>query len=123
LLVKLPLKKSIFSAKLTIIVSKNQVSAQTAQHVAKLANIPISEVESQKLAQAFAETLDVVDQLKTADVSQVETTHQVTGFKNVTREDLVNQEASFTQEEALANALASDRGYFVVSQVLQQEDN
>lgn len=103
--------------------SKNQVSAQTAQHVAKLANIPISEAESQKLAQAFAETLDVVDQLKTADVSQVETTHQVTGLKNVTREDVVNQEASFTQEEALANAAQSTNGYFVVSQVLQQEDN
>lgn len=103
--------------------SKKQVTSDQTKHVAKLANIPITEAESEKLAKAFAETLAVVDELKTADVSQVDTTHQVTGFKNVTREDVVNQGASFTQAEALANAPESANGFFVVSQVLQQEDN
>lgn len=103
--------------------STNKVSSDQTKHIAKLANIPISEEESQKLAQAFEETLEVVDQLKTADVSAVETTHQVTGFKNVTREDIVDESASFTQEEALANAPHKKDGYFVVPQVLQQQDN
>ena len=102
--------------------SKNQVSQDQVKHIAQLAHIPISEAESKQLAKDFAETLDVVDQLKTADVSQVETTHQVTGFKNVTREDRVDEKRSFTQKEALANAPQQKDGFFLVPQVLNTED-
>jgi aspartyl-tRNA(Asn)/glutamyl-tRNA(Gln) amidotransferase subunit C len=104
-------------------VSKNQVSQDQVKHIAQLAQIPISEAESKQLAKDFAETLDVVDQLKTADVSQVETTHQVTGFKNVTREDVVDEKQSFTQEEALANAPQQKNGFFLVAKVLKAEDH
>ena len=103
--------------------TKNKVSTDQVKHIAKLANIPITEAESLDLAQAFAETLAVVDELKKVDVSGVDTTHQVTGFKNVTREDIVDENASFTQKEALANATHQENGYFVVPQVLHQQDN
>jgi aspartyl-tRNA(Asn)/glutamyl-tRNA(Gln) amidotransferase subunit C len=99
------------------------VNNTQVKHIAQLANIPISEEESNKLAQDFSETLQVVDQLKKADVSQVEITHQVTGFKNVFREDIVKEEQSFTQKEALANAKKTYQGYFVVPYVLQNKDN
>jgi len=102
--------------------SNQKVSSDQAKHVAKLANIPISDSESETLAQAFSETLEVVEDLKQADVSGVETTHQVTGFKNVTREDMVDPNNSFSQADALANA-DSENGYFSVPQVLQQSDN
>jgi len=104
-------------------VSKKTVSQDQVKHIAQLAHIPISEVESEQLAKDFAETLAVVDQLKTADVKGVETTHQVTGFKNVTRKDLVDESQSFSQEEALANAPQQKNGYFLVPQVLTMEDN
>jgi aspartyl/glutamyl-tRNA(Asn/Gln) amidotransferase C subunit len=104
-------------------VSKNIFSEKQVKHIAQLANIPISKNESQRLAQDFAETLAVVDQLKATDVSQVTTTHQVTGFKNITREDEVDETRSFTQEEALANANQQQDGYFLVPQVLKTEDN
>lgn len=103
--------------------SKKQVTQEQVKHIAQLAQIPISETESQQLAKDFVETLVVVDQLKTADVGQVETTHQVTGLKNITREDQVHQELSFTQEEALANAKHQQDGYFLVKQILNTEDN
>lgn len=99
------------------------VNNTQVKHIAKLANIPISEEESQTLAKAFSETLEVVDNLKKADVSQVKTTHQVTGFKNVLREDIAKEENSFSQKEALANAKVTYKGYFVVPYVLQNKDN
>lgn len=102
--------------------TQTQVTDQTVQHIAALANIPITDAESQKLSQAFEETLQVVDQLKSADVSQVATTHQVTGFKNVFREDVVKEDQSFTQEQALANAKHSYKGYFVVPYLLSNKD-
>ena len=103
--------------------SKNQVSQDQVKHIAQLAHIPISEAESQQLAKDFAETLAVVDQLKTADVNGVDTTHQVTGFKNITREDKVDESQSFTQDEALANAPEQKDGFFLVAQVLTAEDH
>ncbi len=99
------------------------VNNTQVKHIAQLANIPISEEESNKLAQDFSETLQVVDQLKKADVSKVEITHQVTGFKNVFREDVAKEDQSFTQKEALANAHKTYKGYFVVPYVLQNKDN
>ena len=99
------------------------VNNTQVKHIAQLANIPVGEEESNKLAQDFSETLQVVDQLKKADVSTVEITHQVTGFKNVFREDIVKEEQSFTQKEALANAKKTYQGYFVVPYVLQNKDN
>lgn len=99
------------------------VNDSQVKHIAKLANIPITQAESEKLATAFTETLVVVDKLKKAGASKTSPTYQVTGFKNVLREDVVKAENSFTQEEALANAKVTYQGYFVVPYVLQNKDN
>lgn len=99
------------------------VNNTQVKHIAQLANIPVGEEESIKLADDFSKTLQVVDQLKKASVSKVEITHQVTGFKNVFREDIVKEEQSFSQKEALANAHKTHNGYFVVPYVLHNKDN
>ncbi len=101
---------------------KTVVKPQTVAHIAQLANIPISEQEETSLAKAFEETLIVVDELATLDVKNVPTTHQVTGLENVWREDEINQEATFTQQEALANAQQTHNGYFVVPRILEEKD-
>lgn len=99
------------------------VNNTQVKHIAELANIPVTEEESIQIAEAFSETLIVVDRLKKADVDKVGITHQVTGFKNILREDIVKQEQSFTQKEALANAKLTYKGYFAVPYVLQNKDN
>ncbi len=99
------------------------VTQSQVKHIAGLATIPVSEEETQKLTQAFNETLAVVDQLKQVDVSTTKTTHQVTGLHNVLREDVVREDLSFTQAEALANAKVTHQGYFVVPYVLSNKDN
>jgi len=90
-------------------------------HVAKLANIPISDQEEKNLELAFEETLAVVEQLQSVDVSGVEPTFQVTGLENVMRDDVVDDRRMFTQAQALANAKTTHDGYFVVPQVISQD--
>jgi aspartyl/glutamyl-tRNA(Asn/Gln) amidotransferase C subunit len=100
----------------------SNIDKNLTKHVADLANIPISNQEAENLADAFEETLEVVDQLQSLDVEQTEPTHQVTGLTNVWREDKVNQEKMFSQQEALANAPKSHQGFFVVDRIISKED-
>jgi len=98
-----------------------QFTAKEVKHIAKLANIPVKDEEEKKLADGFTTTLKVVDELFKVNVKGVEPTHQVTGLENVLREDEVNPERTFTQEQALANAPRTNNGFFVVDQVIEQE--
>ena len=93
----------------------------TVQHIAQLANIPISQLEEETLATAFTQTLQVVDALKKIDVKNVTPTSQVTGLENVLREDVVDESRMFTQKEALMNAAQKYNEYVVVNQILDQE--
>lgn len=97
-----------------------KIDRQLTKHVAKLANIPITETEAEELASAFSETLIVVDELQKLAVDNTEPTHQVTGLTNVTRDDVVDKEKMFTQEQALANASKTYQGFFVVPRILKK---
>jgi aspartyl-tRNA(Asn)/glutamyl-tRNA(Gln) amidotransferase subunit C len=99
------------------------VSAADVAHIAHLATIPVTSTEAEKLAQAFVETLAVVDQLQTIDVSAVQATSQVTGFTNIWRDDVVVEKNMFSQAQALANAAKTHEGYFVVPGLLTQKDS
>jgi len=97
-----------------------KIDKQLTKHVAKLANIPITETEAEELASAFSETLIVVDELQKLAVDNTEPTHQVTGLTNVTRDDVVDKEKMFTQEQTLANASKTYQGFFVVPRILKK---
>ena len=97
------------------------MKTSTVHHIAQLANIPITQDEEAKLAKAFEETLETINDLQQVDIKNVQPTHQVTGLTNVLREDVVDTERTFSQEEALANTKQSWNEYFVVNQILDQE--
>lgn len=99
----------------------SRISQQQVQHVAKLALIPVSNEEAQNFREAFEQTLNVIDNLKIVDTTSTEPTHQVTGLENVLREDVVDTERMFTQEQALANAPHQHEGYFVVDRILHND--
>ncbi|HEX9817841.1 MAG TPA: Asp-tRNA(Asn)/Glu-tRNA(Gln) amidotransferase subunit GatC [Patescibacteria group bacterium] len=101
---------------------KITVTPEEVEHIAKLAQIPISDEEKQEFAKAFAETLTVVDELRELDTSHTSPTHQVTGLENVWREDKIDRKKMFTQEEALANGAKIHQGFFVVPRVLEEKD-
>jgi len=90
-------------------------------HIAKLANIPITSDEEKSLAEAFETTLAVIEQLQTVNVEGVTPTFQVTGLENVMRDDVVDENRMFSQDQALANAKATHDGYFVVPQIISQD--
>lgn len=97
------------------------ITSALVHHIATLAAIPISQDEEKKLANGFNTTLKVVDQLKSADTSNTEPLHQVTGLCNVLREDEVDTSRMFTQKQACMNATQSHNGFIVVPQILDQE--
>jgi aspartyl-tRNA(Asn)/glutamyl-tRNA(Gln) amidotransferase subunit C len=98
------------------------ITTGTVSNIAKLANIPITPKEEEKLAKGFTETMVVVDQLFAVDVEGVDPTNQVTGLENILRNDEVDTMRTFTQEQALANSQRTHNGFFVVDQVIAQED-
>ena len=104
--------KKLMSARLT---------GEEVKHIAKLANLHITESEEKKLTSGFNDTLQVVDRLFQLDVSDKEPTHQVTGLFNVFREDKVDEKKMLSQSEALSNSKRNQNGYFVVDQILESE--
>lgn len=95
-------------------------SSEDVKRIAQLANIPVVSEEETTLADGFNKTLATVDRLLKVKVRNIEPTHQVTGSENVMREDEVEVERMFTQEQALSNAPRTHNGFFVVGQILEE---
>lgn len=87
-------------------------------HVAKLANLPLKPQEKEKFEKQLTEILSYVEKLKEVDTKNAEITSQVTGFENVTREDVAT--SSITQEEALSGAKKQHNGLFKVRAILTE---
>lgn len=87
-------------------------------HVAKLANLTLKPEEKEKFEKQLSEILSYVEKLKEVDTKNVETSSQVTGLENVTREDETTP--SLTQEEALSNAKSTHNGLFKVRAILDK---
>ncbi|HOZ03101.1 MAG TPA: Asp-tRNA(Asn)/Glu-tRNA(Gln) amidotransferase subunit GatC [Candidatus Woesebacteria bacterium] len=98
----------------------SQFDSALVQHIANLANIPLKPGEDKKLAEEFESTLKVIANLKKLDTSQVKPTYQVGELENVWRDDVVEKKRMFTQEEALANATNTHKGFFAVPQIIDK---
>jgi aspartyl-tRNA(Asn)/glutamyl-tRNA(Gln) amidotransferase subunit C len=96
------------------------------KHVAKLANLKLTEDEIIKFEKQLEETTEYVEELNEVNVDGIEPTSQVTGLENISREDEIKP--SLSQEEALSNAkptLPTGRstynGFFKVKGILNNE--
>lgn len=96
-----------------------KLTLDQVKHVAKLANLPLSEDEVKKFEVQLSETLDYVNKLEEIDTKNIEPTSQVTGLENVTREDIVLP--SLSQGEALKNAKSTYKGYIKVKAILEEQ--
>lgn len=90
------------------------------KHIAKLANLTLTDEEIPKFEKQLSDILTYIETLNKLDTSKVEPTYQVTGLTNVMRND-DNPEESFTQEEAVKPAHNKHKGYFVVEQILEEK--
>lgn len=88
-------------------------------HVARLANLPLSEAEKKKFEKQLSSVLEYFEKLKNVNTSKVEPTSQVTGLENVTRDDTTTP--SLPQEDVLSGAKAKHNGFFKVKAILEND--
>lgn len=89
------------------------------RHVAKLANLPISDEEVHKYASQLSVILEYIEQLESVDTTGVEPTFNVSGQVNVYHKD--EPIAGLSQEEVLQNANDKKDNMFVVKRVIGGE--
>ncbi len=88
-------------------------------HIAKLANLPLTQEEKKLYEGQLSAILDYVKQIESVNTSDIDPTFNVTTNKNVTRKDVVNK--GFTQDEAISNAPDKKNGFIVSKGVFENE--
>jgi aspartyl-tRNA(Asn)/glutamyl-tRNA(Gln) amidotransferase subunit C len=83
-------------------------------YVATLAKLDPSEEDGKVLETQVESTIDYISRLAEIDTANVPPTSQVTGLKNVFREDVVDKKRILEQKDALAGAKRTHNGFFVV---------
>lgn len=76
-----------------------ELSQEQVRHIAKLARLGLTDDEVKKFSTQLTNILQYVEVLNEVDTTGVEMTNQVTGLKNVMREDVVGQD--WVSREAL----------------------
>lgn len=85
--------------------------------LARLSRLHLTDDEVQHFGDEISAILGYVEQLQTVDLSGLEPTYQVTGMKNVTREDeVVNY--GVTPQQLLKNAPATESGQIKVKRMI-----
>lgn len=88
-------------------------------HLAKLSQMTVTSKQAKKLSTGFSETLKTISLLQKLDTSKVSSTFQVTGLKNIFRQDKINQARTLSQKQALSNAKKKYKGYFVIPAIFK----
>lgn len=88
-------------------------------HIAKLASLQIKNEDIAKFEKQLSEVLDYINKLSEVNTENIEPTSQVTGLKNVLREDIAK--SSIPQDSALSNAKSKHNNLFKVKGILDNE--
>ena len=96
-----------------------KLDKDTTKKVAKLANLNLTEEQTEEFSKQLSETLSYIDKLEELDTSKVEPTSSVTGLSNIYSPDVV--ESSLTQDQALQNSRSDEQGYFKVKAIFENE--
>lgn len=96
------------------------ISRDEVARLAKLARLALTDHELDAFAGQLDSILAYVGQIQAVDVTGVKPTGSPLQEANVTRRDEVGR--SLTQQQALAEAPASDEGRFAVPQILGEAE-
>jgi len=99
--------------------SKTVLSTAEVRHIAKLANLELTDKELARLQKQLSDTVDFISKIDELDIKNIEPTSQTTGLENVFREDTVRE--SLSQQKALANAKSQYKGFFKVKAIFEEE--
>ena len=100
--------------------SSNIITADEVKRVAKLARIDIPDKKVGLFASQLEPILEHFESLSKVNTDGVIPTYQTTGLNTVLREDLVDDDRTFTQKQALSNAQKSSNGYFVTAATIKK---
>ncbi|MDP4010187.1 MAG: Asp-tRNA(Asn)/Glu-tRNA(Gln) amidotransferase subunit GatC [Candidatus Shapirobacteria bacterium] len=90
--------------------NNGKITLEELQHIAQLSRLEVNGEEEQKLADQLSQTAEYIDVLNELNTDDVLPTAQVNQNKSIFREDVINP--SFTQKEALSQAIDTYDGYF-----------
>lgn len=94
-----------------------KLTKDQVKHVAALARLGLSDVETEKFQSQLSGILDYVEQLGEVDTEGVSPTAQVTGLLNVMREDVVADALADPQELMKCSQLPIEKGQIKVKNV------
>ena len=96
------------------------VTIEEVKKLAKLSHLKLSEQEAEKYQAELNAILGYVEQLQSVDIEGLEPTYQVSGNKNIVREDVVDQSLyqKTTLQKLMSNAPGQIDGQLKVKKVL-----
>jgi aspartyl-tRNA(Asn)/glutamyl-tRNA(Gln) amidotransferase subunit C len=92
-------------------------------HVAKLAQLDLSDSEVKKFLPQLSKVVDFISQLNEIDTKGIEPTAQVTGLTNVYRKDEVDSTNILSNDAALGGTDKSYNGFFKVGAILSERSD
>ncbi len=99
--------------------SKRKLSEKDIMHLAKLANLNLSEVEIKKFSEQLSSVLDYVDQLNEVDIKNVESFSTLGIHKNKSREDQVLNKNKISSLNHLKTTDKGGKNYFKVQRIME----
>lgn len=97
--------------------SKSVISRDEILKLAKLSNLELTEAEVEKYQTEVSSILEMIAKLNEIDTDDVEPTYQVSGNKNVMREDTISNDI-VPAEKLLDLAPRKNKGQIEVPKVL-----
>lgn len=97
--------------------NKKQLSLEQVEHIAQLARIRLTSAEKTKFSQELSAILDYVTQLNEVKTNDVQSISQITGLKNIVRQDKVQVKDSQQRQRILKLAPQIEADYFKVKSV------
>lgn len=101
--------------------NKKTFTEDFTKQIADLSHINLKPQEISKITSQFNDSLDVINNLNQVDTKDIKEAYNITGLKNVFREDNVDTKRMLNQDEALSNSKRSHKGFFVVKGIFEDE--
>lgn len=99
---------------------KKKITLEQIRHIAKLANIPLTENEQKKFSKQLSAVIDYnISLLKKVSTDKVEPTANISGAANILRPD--DTEPGLTSTDALKNTKSQHNNFFKVKRILEQD--
>lgn len=97
---------------------KTELSKEEIIHLAKLANLSLTDEEIEKFRKQLTETVEYVENLNELDTKQVSETSSTAQLTDVFFKDGEENKRNLTQADALKNSKNKKNDYFVVKRIL-----